>query len=43
MWYNFYKKNFDKLSHYEVMREWLLETSEATDLKIWGFERMLYQ
>jgi hypothetical protein len=43
MWYNFYKKNFDKLSHYEVMREWLLETSEATNLEIWGFERMLYQ
>jgi hypothetical protein len=43
MWYNFYKKNFDKLPRYEVMREWLLETSEATDLEIWGFERTLYQ
>jgi hypothetical protein len=43
MWYNFYKKNFEKLPCYEAMREWLLETSEATDLEIWGFERTLYQ
>ena len=43
MWYNFYKKNFDKLPCYEAMQEWLLETSEATDLEIWGFEPTLYQ
>ena len=44
MWYNDYRKNFERAERYPEMIEWLEESSEALpDIEIWGFEQRLYQ
>ena len=43
MWYSHYK-NFEKVSRYPQMIDWLNETENAvSDIKLWGFECETYQ